>query len=190
MPAPSVFTVMRHILSRAFRETGQALDRAGLRGVVHAKQGRRMGTDDPYKFNDHFSRHRQMMGLLRRGQPTLPGLTAGNYTNENQIGDEKNQSVAFLAPCATLIGNVHLAPNTSIFYKALLKADVAAHGINLIQSAEEEEGGRTCLWADTSARRTLESLILLGALAIRPSEELMAEEFTLAKDPIFRMVAL
>lgn len=46
--------------------------------------------------------------------------------------------MAFLAPCATLIGNVHLSPRTSIFYKATLKADVAAYGINTIRTGEEE----------------------------------------------------
>ena len=145
MPAPSIFAVARHILSRAIRETGQALDRVGVMGIVHAHQGRRMGNDDPYWFNDHLSRHRGTMGLLRRGQPVVPGLTAGGGIDntKQQIGsgdgDEENNSIAFLAPCATLIGNVQLGPNTSIFYKAMLKADVAAHGIDIIQSTKEEE---------------------------------------------------
>ena len=100
-----------------------------------------MGPDDSYLFNDHLSRHRGIMGLLRRGEPVVPGISAGKYANANQqIGSgEKNESVAFLAPCATLIGNVQLAPNTSIFYKAMLKADVAAHAMNSIHSAEAEE---------------------------------------------------
>lgn len=102
-----------------------------------------MGNDDPYWFNDHLSRHRGIMGLLRRGEPVVPGLNAGNVVGAARIssGDTRDQegSVAFLAPCATLIGNVQLAPNTSIFYKAILKADVAAHGINTIRTAEEEE---------------------------------------------------
>ena len=147
MPAPSIFAVIRHTLSRALRETGQALDRVGVRGVVHANQGRRMGADDPYWFNDHLSRHRGIMGLLRRGYPVVPGITSGsNDVNARLDGGEKalvehgrTQDVAFLAPCATLIGNVQLAPNTSIFYKAVLKADVAAYGVNTIHSAEEEE---------------------------------------------------
>lgn len=143
MPAPSIFAVIRHVISRALRETGQALDRVGVRGVVHAHQGRRMGADNPYWFNDHLSRHRGIMGLLRRGYPVVPGITSGSGIHNTQIistGDhEQAQNVAFLAPCATLIGNVQLGPNTSIFYKAILKADVAAYGINTIHSAEEEE---------------------------------------------------
>lgn len=151
MPAPSIFAVTRHILSRAIRETGQALDRVGLMGIIHAHQGRRLGNDDPYKFDDHLSRHRGIMGLLRRGEPQVPGITAGsgsidakqigsgNNINDEKSIDQSSESIAFLAPCATLIGNVQLAPNTSIFYKAMLKADVAAHGINTIQSTKEEE---------------------------------------------------
>ncbi|KAL7522730.1 hypothetical protein ACHAWX_007411 [Stephanocyclus meneghinianus] len=138
MPAPSIFAVIRHVVSRALRETGQMLDRVGIRGVVHANQGRRMGPDDPYWFNDHLSRHRQIMSLLRRGEPMVPGITSGCNINETDQMKGREQSVAFLAPCATLIGNVHLGPDTSVFYKALLKADVAAHGVNTIHSAEEE----------------------------------------------------
>lgn len=142
MPAPSIFDVVRHVLSRALRETGQALDRVGVRGLIHAHQGRRMGPDNPYFFNDHFSRHRGVMGLLRRGEPEVPGLAAGTSTNATHIGDgdarHRAGSVAFLAPCATLIGNVQLSPHASIFYKAILKADVAAYGINTIRDAEEE----------------------------------------------------
>lgn len=74
----------------------------------------------------------------------VPGVTAGSYMYTNKIGggEEKkyNQdTVALVAPCATLIGNVHLGPNSSVFYKAILKADVAAHGINTIHTAKEEE---------------------------------------------------
>ncbi|KAL3757912.1 hypothetical protein ACHAWU_002832 [Discostella pseudostelligera] len=156
MPAPSIFAVMRHVLSRALRETGQALDRAGIWGMTHAKQGRRMGGDDPYLFNDHLSRHRTIMRLLKRGEPVVPGLTAGGSNNfglkrlgsgdstsdEEKPSEEVHNSIAFLAPCATLIGNVQLAPHTSIFYKAILKADVAAYGINTIRSKEQEERWR------------------------------------------------
>jgi carbonic anhydrase/acetyltransferase-like protein (isoleucine patch superfamily) len=66
----------------------------------------------------------------------VPGITTGCNINGQVEGRE--DSVAFLAPDATLIGNVHIGPNSSIFYKALLKADVAAHGINTIHSDEEE----------------------------------------------------
>lgn len=113
-----------------------------------------MGGDDPYFFNDHLSRHRTIMRLLRRGEPRVPGLIDGGINNlqlkrtgsggivsdeeKHQEGETPN-SIAFLAPCATLIGNVQLSPQTSIFYKAILKADVAAYGINTIRMKEEEE---------------------------------------------------
>lgn len=155
MPAPSIVAIIKHVLSRALRETGQALDRVGVRGVVHAHQGRRMGADNPYLFNDHLSRHRGVMGLLRRGYPVVPGITSecsASISKNNatlRAGDENrleaSQNVAFLAPCATLIGNVQLGPNTSIFYKAILKADVAAYGVNTIQSAAEEERWKSLL---------------------------------------------
>ena len=164
MPAPSILAVARHVLSRALRETGQALDRVGVRGAIHARQGRRMGNDDPYVFNDHLSRHRQVMGLPRRGEPIVPGLTvgaggggAGPEGGTGRIGSDGDGEpsggedgerddprilggggIAFLAPCATLIGNVHLSPDVSIFYKAILKADVAAHGIGTVRTREEE----------------------------------------------------
>ena len=138
MPAPSILAIVRHVLSRALRETGQMLDRVGVRGVNHANMGRRMGNDDPYIFQDHLSRHRQIMGLPRRGEPIVPGLTVG--------GDDRrirgDGGIAFLAPCATLIGNVHLSPNVSVFYKAMLKADVAAHGIWAVRTTGEEEEER------------------------------------------------
>ena len=93
-----------------------------------------MGADDPYWFSDHLSRHRTVMALLRRGQPEVPGLDTLASGNGNS-----SQKIAFLAPCATLIGNVHLSPQSSIFYKAILKADVAAHAMNTIYSPEGEQ---------------------------------------------------
>lgn len=69
----------------------------------------------------------------------VPGITSGCNIYESDAFSGGERSVAFLAPCATLIGNVHLGPNSSIFYKALLKADVAAHGVNTMHSAEQEE---------------------------------------------------
>lgn len=141
MPAPSLFAVARHVLARAIRETGQALDRSGIWLEVQAKQGRRMGNDDPCKFQDHLSRHRTIMGLLRRGEPVLT-ITGGEgqpTITRRIVSGDVDKEIAFLAPCATLIGNVHLSPNSSIFYKAILKADVAAYGINTVNSQEEED---------------------------------------------------
>ena len=60
MSGPSVVSYIRQIVGRALRETGQALDRAGARGVTHANTKRDVG-DDAYVFNKIISRHRTRM---------------------------------------------------------------------------------------------------------------------------------
>ena len=97
-----------------------------------------MGPDDPYWFDDHFSHHRKIMSLLPRGEPMVPGITSGCNMNDMEQMRGREQSISFIAPCTTLIGNVHLGCNSSVFYKAILKADVAAHDVNTIHSTEEE----------------------------------------------------
>lgn len=104
MGKPSIYQRLRHGLGRAFRETGQALDRAGIKGHQMAITKRVIG-DDPVIYEDHLSRHRQQMPLLRRGKPVV------------------SKDVAFLAPCATLIGTVHIGAGSSVFYKSILRAD-------------------------------------------------------------------
>ena len=104
MGKPSIYQKVRQTLGRAFRETGQALDRAGIKGQQMAVTRRVIG-DDPVIYQDHLSRHRQQMPLLRRGKPVV------------------SPDVAFLAPCATLIGSVHIGAGSSVFYKSILRAD-------------------------------------------------------------------
>ena len=104
MGPPTIFQRVRHTLGRALRETGQALDRLGIRGEALATSKRVIG-DEPVKYDDHLSRHRHLMPLLRRGRPRV------------------SKDVAFLAPCSTLIGSVHVGPGSSIWYKAVLRAD-------------------------------------------------------------------
>jgi carbonic anhydrase/acetyltransferase-like protein (isoleucine patch superfamily) len=104
MGKPSIYQKVRQTLGRAFRETGQALDRAGIKGQQMAVTRRVIG-DDPVIYQDHLSRHRQQMPLLKRGKPVV------------------SPDVAFLAPCATLIGSVHIGAGSSVFYKSILRAD-------------------------------------------------------------------
>jgi len=104
MGKPSIYQRLRQGLGRAFRETGQALDRVGIKGHQMAVTKRVIG-DDPVIYQDHLSRHRQQMPLLRRGKPVV------------------SPDVAFLAPCATLIGSVHIGAGSSVFYKSILRAD-------------------------------------------------------------------
>mmetsp|Transcript_15006 Transcript_15006/g.31869 ORF Transcript_15006/g.31869 Transcript_15006/m.31869 type:complete len:791 (+) Transcript_15006:377-2749(+) len=124
--------------ARVFRETGEAHDRVGVRGVKHANQGRRMGpANDADWFNDHMSRSPNLVGSWRRGPPMIPGLIEGGG-NVNQTGDSgrsiQEENIAFLAPRATLIGTVRPAPHASILYKSIPKSDVATY-----RNAKEEE---------------------------------------------------
>ncbi|GKY90408.1 hypothetical protein MPSEU_000014700 [Mayamaea pseudoterrestris] len=102
--APSLVQHFRQVIGRAFRETGQALDRLGLRTAQLAAT-KHDYYDDPCLFDDNLSRHRQLMPLLYSGKPIV------------------HPHVAYLAPCATLIGSVHIASGCSVWYGAVLRAD-------------------------------------------------------------------
>lgn len=104
MGRPTIYQLIRQTLGRALRETGQALDRLGVKGESLATTRRMIG-DEPVKYEDYLSRHRHQMPLLRRGRPKV------------------SKDVAFLAPCSTLIGSVYVGPGSSIWYKAILRAD-------------------------------------------------------------------
>ena len=118
MPGPTIFTRIRHTIGRALRETGQALDRVGIRGETQAKSTRQLG-DDPYIFDDHLSRHRNLMPLLLRGEPKV------------------HDRVAFIAPCSSLIGSVTIGEGSSVWYGAVLRADKCNMGCG--RSEEEYE---------------------------------------------------
>jgi len=100
----------RQTLGRALRETGQAMDRAGIRTQQLLLAERRYGDDDPFIFDDFLSRHRQQMPLLKYGRPLI------------------SNDVAYLAPCATMIGSVRIGANSSVWYKAILRADECDNG--------------------------------------------------------------
>jgi len=119
MGKPTIYQLLRQGLGRAFRETGQALDRAAIKGRQMAVTQRVIG-DDPVIYQDHLSRHRQQMPLLRRGKPVV------------------SPEIAFLAPCATLIGTVHVGANSSIFYKSILRADHCDNGEAFNRNNENE----------------------------------------------------
>mmetsp|Transcript_24605 Transcript_24605/g.34724 ORF Transcript_24605/g.34724 Transcript_24605/m.34724 type:complete len:307 (-) Transcript_24605:337-1257(-) len=109
--APTLWSSFRQTMGRALRETGQALDRVGVRGETHALATRIYG-DDPSVFDDHLSRHRHLMPLLKRGQPLIAA------------------DAAYLAPCSTLIGSVQVGKGASIWYGAILRADQCSNGRN------------------------------------------------------------
>lgn len=119
MGPPSLWMKFRQVIGRALRETGQALDRVGIRGHLHATTTRFIG-DDPCVYDDHLSRHRHQMPLLARGKPIV------------------SPQVAYVAPNSTLIGSVRVGPGASIWYGAILRADACDNGTSFNRSDEEE----------------------------------------------------
>jgi len=110
MPGPTILARIQHTLGRAFRETGQALDRVAIRAKTQAMTELQEGRDPAYIFDDHLSRHRTLMPLLKRGVPKV------------------SPDIAYLAPCASLIGTVHIGAKSSVFYGAVLRADACNMG--------------------------------------------------------------
>lgn len=104
MSPPSLFLKFRQIIGRALRETGQALDRAGVKIVSFATTKHEF-YDDAVIYEDHLSRHRQYFPLLTAGRPII------------------SPHVSFVAPCATLVGSVQVGKDASIWYGAVLRGD-------------------------------------------------------------------
>lgn len=119
MGPPTLWMRFRQTLGRALRETGQAVDRLGIRTQQLFLQERRYGDDDPFIYDDFLSRHRQQMPLLKYGRPLI------------------SSDVAYLAPCVTMIGSVRVGANSSIWYKAVLRADQCENGSSF---GSEKEG--------------------------------------------------
>ena len=90
-----VFRRLMYYMGQVARETGQALDRAGC-----FLQG-----NYAYREALFASRHRQIMNLVDK-KPIVP------------------PSVKFIAPNATVIGDVRLGADCSIWYGAVLRGDV------------------------------------------------------------------
>eukprot|EP00562_Extubocellulus_spinifer_P031077 CAMPEP_0178714140 /NCGR_PEP_ID=MMETSP0699-20121125/19874_1 /TAXON_ID=265572 /ORGANISM="Extubocellulus spinifer, Strain CCMP396" /LENGTH=337 /DNA_ID=CAMNT_0020363173 /DNA_START=39 /DNA_END=1052 /DNA_ORIENTATION=+ len=134
MPPPTIIARFRQVLGRALRETGQAVDRAGVWGITQANTTKTLG-DPPYIYDDHLSRHRNQMPLLRRGMP--------------QVSDD----VAYIAPCSTLIGTVRIGPGSSVWYGSVLRADRCNNGMG--RSPDEEVAWRALSKNERSSQRDL-----------------------------------
>jgi carbonic anhydrase/acetyltransferase-like protein (isoleucine patch superfamily) len=119
MSPPTLIQHVRQTLGRALRETGQALDRVALKLASLAVTQKLYGEDEPVAYQDFLSRHRQQFPLLHSGRPVL------------------HPQVAYVAPCATLIGSVTVHQNASIWYGAVLRADSCAHAESFKKSDEE-----------------------------------------------------
>jgi gamma-carbonic anhydrase len=147
MSRPSIWMHLRQTLGRALRETGQALDRVGIKGQALAVSKRVVG-DDPVIYEDHLSRHRHQMPLLKRGRPVV------------------SPEVAFLAPCSTLIGSVRIGPGSSIFYKCILRADNCLNAKSLYDTDAELLNAPWELPADRHYKENTQSVgggIFIGA---------------------------
>ena len=118
MGAPTLWQHCRQTIGRAWRESGQALDRVALRLASVAQTKYDFG-DEPTRCQDFLSRHRQLSPLLAAGRPVV------------------HPQVAYVAPCATLIGSVAVGEGASIWYGAVLRADTTAHAESFNQTDEE-----------------------------------------------------
>ena len=125
---PTLLQTIRHTLGRALRETGQMLDRVGIRGstaalgesrtvaAVHsghrslkANEWNWAAPVDVETFDIPLSRHRTVMPLFAAGAPSLPDTTG--------------YQAPFIAPCAAVIGNVTIEENVSVWYGAVIRGD-------------------------------------------------------------------
>lgn len=139
MGPPTIVQRFRQTLGRALRETGQALDRLGIKGRELAVSRQAIG-DEPVIYEDHLSRHRHQMPLLKRGRPVV------------------SKDVAFLAPCSTLIGSVHIGAGSSIFYKSILRADNCENA----ESFNADDGEKSEPWELDPERETRQYTQAIG----------------------------
>jgi carbonic anhydrase/acetyltransferase-like protein (isoleucine patch superfamily) len=139
MGSPTIVQQFRQTLGRALRETGQALDRLGIKGQSLAVTKQVLG-DEPVRYEDHLSRHRHQMPLLRRGRPVV------------------SKDVAFLAPCSTLVGSVHVGAGSSIWYKAILRADNCENAESFSKENDEQHHEQWKLDPDRERRQHTQAI--------------------------------
>jgi len=118
MGPPTLWQHLRQVVGRAMRETGQSVDRLGIKTTSLAITQHEF-YDDPVKYEDHLSRHRHQFPLLSAGRPVV------------------HPEVAYLAPCSTLIGSVRIGKNSSVWYGAVLRADYCENAESFKKSDEE-----------------------------------------------------
>jgi len=140
MSPPTYLQRFRQIVGRALRETGQALDRLGMQTAMLA-QTKHDYYDDPILYQDFLSRHRQQFPLLWSGKPQLA-----------------NESTNFLAPCATLIGSVHVGPRSSIWYGAILRADECANATSSTHPSPAVSSSSSSSLPSTSTSQSKKSM--------------------------------
>ena len=139
MGRPTIVQRFRQTLGRALKETGQALDRLGIKGNALAVTKQKIG-DEPVIFEDHLSRHRHQFPLLKRGRPVV------------------SKDVAFLAPCSTLVGSVHVGAGSSIWYKAILRADNCENADSFNKGDDPEDHAEWELASDRTSRQHTQAI--------------------------------
>ena len=132
------------------RETGQALDRVGLRGEAASQSWTRnkatvltSGADrakinpenwaaqqEPLLFAGNLSRHRSRMPLFKAGEPSV------------------SANAAFVAPCSSLVGKVEVGEGASVWYGAVVRGD------GFIKKQEEDMGKACVLHTSNEVVRT------------------------------------
>ena len=123
---PTLVQRFRQLFGRALRESGQALDRVALRLASFAHHD---FYDDALPYQDTLSRHRQQVPLLTSGKPMI------------------DPQVAFVAPCSTLVGSVHVGANVSIWYGAVVRADECVNASSETEMWELSDGsGGGAIW--------------------------------------------
>lgn len=152
MSPPTAWQSVRQVLGRALRETGQALDRLGVQTVSFAVTQHDY-YDDPVVYQDFLSRHRQRFPLLTSGRPQI------------------DRNVAFVAPCATLIGSVVVAKDASIWYGAVLRADACENAAAHSQFSSSSFNSSTNNLLDQQQQSEQTSTTSLEQILVRAQEQ-------------------
>jgi carbonic anhydrase/acetyltransferase-like protein (isoleucine patch superfamily) len=164
MAPPSVWQHARQILGRAVRETGQAVDRLAVRTAAIAST-RHDFFDDPVLYQDHLNRHRHQFPLLSAGKPLV------------------SIDAAFVAPCSTLIGSVTVAPGASIWYGAVLRADMGTNVESFrYETYEHLIAARTALAISKGEGGEIEDAVSVSEKSSQQQSQQNQLEYDLAED--------
>ncbi|GMH73789.1 hypothetical protein TrRE_jg3741 [Triparma retinervis] len=156
-PPPSLTLTIRHYLGRCFRETGQMLDRVGLRGQAAAGKWREnkatmimnRGIEDkhidpmnhlshkePWLFEGNFSRHRTLMPIFQAGSPKVEVEGGQDLKMDSTPGTGE----PLIAPCATVVGDVKIGVGASVWYGAVIRGDGHIKKERQLLNQDEDEG--------------------------------------------------
>lgn len=75
---------------------------------------------EPWLFETPISRHRTRMPVFKAGAPRVLEAQEGEQSKMQQV---KNSGQPFIAPCASVIGDVTISPGVSVWYGAIIRGD-------------------------------------------------------------------